>query len=64
MLDDTITYYNKFFTPDQVIRRAIRDMKKGRDVSVCGASIRAQVRLVKLLPHRLVMSVWCRQQKK
>ncbi len=64
VLDDTITYYNKFFTPDQVIRRAIRDMKKGRDVSVCGASIRAQVRLVKLLPHRLVMSVWCRQQKK
>lgn len=62
--DDTITYYNKFFTPDQVIRRALRDMKRGRDVSVCGASIRAQVRLVKLLPHRLVMKIWCRQQKK
>ena len=62
--DDTITYYNKFFTPEQVIDRAVRDMKKGRDVSVCGASIRAQVRLTKLLPHRLVMKIWCRQQKK
>lgn len=62
--DDTITYYNRFFTPEQVISRALRDMKKGKDVSVCGASIRAQVLLTKLLPHRLVMSIWCRQQKK
>ena len=64
VVDDTIVYYNKFFTPQQVIRRAIRDMKKGKDVSVCGASVRWQVFLTKLLPHRLVMKVWCRQQKK
>lgn len=62
--DDTITYYNKFFTPEEVISRAIRDMKRGKDVSVCGFSIRAQVLLTKLLPHRTVMKIWCRQQKK
>lgn len=62
--DDTITYYNKFFTPEEVISRAIRDMKRGKDVSVCGFSIRAQVLLTKLLPHRIVMKIWCRQQKK
>lgn len=62
--DDTITYYNRFFTPEEVVARALRDMKKGKDVSVCGASIRAQVWLTKLLPHRLVMKIWCRQQKK
>ncbi len=62
--DDTITYYNKFFTPTEVITRALRDMKRGKDVSVCGFSIRAQVLLTKLLPHRLVMKIWCRQQKK
>lgn len=62
--DDTITYYNRFFTPEQVISRAMRDMKKKKDVSVCGFSIRAQVLLVKLLPHRMVMRIWCRQQKK
>ena len=62
--DDTITYYNKFFTPEEVISRALRDMKKGKDVSVCGFSIRAQVLLTKILPHRLVMKIWCRQQKK
>ncbi len=62
--DNTITYYNRFFTPEQVIRRALRDMKRGRDVSVCGFSIRAQVFFTKLLPHRLVMWIWCKQQKK
>ncbi len=62
--DDTIVYYNKFFTAEQVITRALRDMKKGKDVSVCGASIRAQVFFTKLLPHKLVMKIWCKQQKK
>ena len=62
--DDTIVYYNKFFTSEEVITRALRDMKRGKDVSVCGASIRAQVLLTKLLPHKLVMKIWCKQQKK
>lgn len=64
VVDDTITYYNRFFEPKQVIDRALRDMKKGKDVSVCGLSIRAQVLLVKLMPHDIVMDLWCRQQKK
>jgi short-subunit dehydrogenase len=62
--DDTIVYYNKFFTPDQVITRALRDMKKGKDVSICGASVRTQVFFTKLLPHKLIMKIWCKQQKK
>ena len=62
--DDTITYYNRFFTAEQVVSRALKDMKRGRDVSVCGFSVRAQVFFTKLLPHRLVMAIWCRQQKK
>lgn len=62
--DDTIKYYNKFFTSEEVVNRAVKDMKRGKDVSVCGASIRGQVLLTKLLPHKLVMSIWCKQQKK
>ena len=62
--DDTITYYNRYYTAEEVVRRALRDMKRGRDVSVCGKQIRAQVLLTKLLPHRLVMKIWCKQQKK
>ena len=62
--DDTITYYNRYFDADEVVARALRDMRKGKDVSVCGFSIRMQVLATKLLPHRLVMKIWCRQQKK
>lgn len=62
--DDTITYYNRFYTPEQVVNRALRDMKKGKDVSICGLAIRMQVRATKLLPHKLVMAIWCKQQKK
>ncbi|MBQ9161912.1 MAG: SDR family NAD(P)-dependent oxidoreductase [Clostridia bacterium] len=62
--DDTIKYYNKFFDADEVVTRALSDMKRGKDVSVCGASVRGQVLLTKLLPHKLVMKIWCKQQKK
>ena len=62
--DDTITYYNKYFDADEVVTRALRDMKKGKDVSVCGFSVRMQVLATKLLPHKLVMKIWCKQQKK
>lgn len=62
--DSVITYYNQFFTAEQVVTRAIKDMKKGKDVSVVGPMIRAQVLVTKLLPHRLVMWIWKKQQKK
>ena len=62
--DSVITYYNKFFTAEQVVKRALKDMKKGKDVSVLGFGIRAQVLMTKLLPHRLIMWIWCKQQKK
>ena len=62
--DNTITYYNRFYTPEQVITRALRDMKKRKDVSICGFPVRAQVFMTKLLPHKLIMKIWCKQQKK
>ena len=62
--EGVITYFNQFFTSEQIVRRAMRDMKKGKDVSVCGPKIRAQVLLTKLLHHRAVMRIWMWQQKK
>ena len=62
--DDTIKYYNKFCDSDDVVRRALKDMKRGKDVSICGFSVRAQVLATKLLPHKLVMYIWQKQQKK
>ncbi len=57
-----VNYYDKIWTPEQVVERALYDYKKGRDVSVLGASVRRQVFLVKLLPHKLVMKIWMKQQ--
>lgn len=64
VVDDTVTYYNRIFQPQDVAKRAVRDMKKGKDLSILGASVRAQVFFTKLLPHKLVMRIWMNQQKK
>lgn len=61
--DDSVTYYNKIYKPEDVVRTALKDMKRGRDISIHGLRIKGQVLLVKLLPHKLVMKVWMKQQK-
>lgn len=61
---DVVTYYDRFYTVDQVVQRALRDMKRGKDVSTCGIHARTEARLLKLLPAKLAMKIWCRQQKK
>lgn len=62
--DDTIVYYNFFNTPEEVVSAAVKNMKKGKDVSLAGIKIKLQRLEVKLLPHWLVMRIWCKQQKK
>ena len=62
--DDTVSYFNRYYGPEEVIAKALKDMKKHKDASVLGFPERMQVRLVKLLPTKLVMKTWCKQQKK
>lgn len=62
--DDTVNYFNRYYTAEQVVEKAVKDLKKGKDVSVLGFPERMQVRLVKLLPVNMVMRTWCRQQGK
>ena len=62
--DDTISYFNRYYPPEQVIEKAMKDMKKGKNASVLGFPERVQVLLVKLLPVGFVMKTWCRQQGK
>ncbi|MBR4972554.1 MAG: hypothetical protein IKY59_06265, partial [Oscillospiraceae bacterium] len=38
--------------------------KTKKEMSIHGLPVRNQVRLVKLLPHSIVMNVWMNQQKK
>ena len=43
----------------------LRDLyKTKKDYSIHGFPVRMQVRLVKLLPHSMVMKTWLNQQKK
>ncbi|MBR4742849.1 MAG: SDR family NAD(P)-dependent oxidoreductase [Oscillospiraceae bacterium] len=60
--DDTVNYFDRWYTAQQVAERAMKDLKKGKAVSILGAPVRNQVRLVKHLPVDTVTNVWCRQQ--
>ena len=62
--DDTIKYYNRYYPPEQVIEKALKDMKKGKSASVLGFPEQVQVQLVKHLPTSFVMKTWCKQQGK
>lgn len=62
--DDTISYYNRFYEAEDVVKLAISDMKKGRKVSVLGKPEKLQVQLVKHAPTDFVMGTWCKQQGK
>lgn len=60
----TIVYYDRYYESQQVVDRAMKDLKKRKTVSILGFPVRMQVRLVKFLPKSFVMSTWCKQQKK
>ena len=62
--DNTIKYYDRYYTAEQVVTKAMKDLKRNKKVSLRGFPERRQVMGVKLLPNWLVMKVWCRQQGK
>ena len=62
--DDTISYFDRYYTAEQVIDKAMKDLKKRKTVSILGFPVRMQVLAIKFLPVSLVMKIWCRQQKK
>jgi short-subunit dehydrogenase len=45
-------------TPQQVVTQAIKDAKRGKDMSVCSLYVKYQHLIVKLLPQRWVMKIW------
>ena len=60
-----VQYYNHLWEAKDVVATGLKDLyKTKKDYSVHGLPVRNQVRLVKLLPHSLVMKVWMNQQKK
>ncbi len=61
--DAVVKKYVAMYMPKQIVRRAWKDMRKGKDVSMYGFTARAQTLLAKILPHSFVMSFWMNQQK-
>ena len=58
-------YFDRLYEARDVVATGLRDLyKKKKDYSVHGLPVRMQVRLVKLLPHSLIMNIWLNQQKK
>ena len=60
--DEYIRYVDRWYGPEEVAAQAMKDLEKKKSVSILGAPVRRQVRLVKHLPVDMVMDVWCRQQ--
>lgn len=60
-----VQYFNRLYEAAEVVATGLHDLyKTKKDVSIHGLPVRNQVRLVKLLPHSLVMKTWLNQQKK
>ena len=62
--DNTVSFYDRWYESKDVVDKAMADLRKGKTVSILGFPVRMQVRLVKLLPARTIMNIWCKQQKK
>lgn len=62
--NDAVTYYNVMYEAKDVIKTAIKDLyQTKKDVSIHGLPVKMQVLAVKLLPHKLIMNIWMKQQK-
>jgi len=60
-----VQYFDRLYEAKDVVATGLKDLyKTKKDASIHGFPIKAQVLLVKLLPHRFVMDIWQNQQKK
>jgi len=63
--DAKVQYFDRLYEARDVVATGLRDLyKRKKDYSVHGLPVRMQVRLVKLLPHKLIMNIWLKQQRK
>jgi len=60
--EPVVKKYIAMYEPDQIVMRAWRDARRGKDVSRYGFKARGQSMLTKIVPHSLVMDIWMNQQ--
>ncbi len=61
--DVVVKKYIAMYTSEQIVSRAWKDLKKGKDVSIYGVKATVQAWMVKIAPHNFVMNVWMKQQE-
>ena len=63
--DNEVQYFNYVYDADVCVATGLKDLYKSKkDCSIHGLPVKLQVLGVKLLPHRFVMDIWLKQQKK
>ena len=55
--------YAAMYDPAKVMRKAIRDLYTSKEISCYGFVNNAQRIMVSVLPKKLVMAIWMKQQK-
>ena len=62
--ETVVKKYAAMYMPSQIVGKAYRDIKKkNKDVSMYGFVANIQTLATKLLPHKVIMSIWQSQQK-
>lgn len=55
--------FSGMVSPDVVAKKALKDAKKGKDISVYGLYVKSTHLLSKIMPQKMMMKVWLSQQK-
>lgn len=60
-----VQYFDRLYEAKDCVATGLRDLYRSRkDYSIHGLPVKAQVAMVKLVPHKFVMDIWLKQQKK
>ena len=63
--DGEVQYFDWLYEAADVVKTGLHDLyKTKKDCSIHGLPVKLQVLAVKLVPHRFVMDIWLKQQKK
>ena len=58
----TVSRFVNMTTPDVVAAKALRDAMRGKDISTYSLYVKFNRLVAKLLPQRIMMKIWLRQQ--
>ena len=60
-----VQYFDRLYEAKDCVATSLKDLYRSKkDYSVHGLPVKTQVKLVKFVPHNIVMKIWLAQQKK